>query len=64
VTVVKGIVGVVCVLIGGVWLGQGTNLIPGSYMSGQMMWAVIGLAVLVVGVWLLWSLFVGRRGTV
>ena len=54
----------VCLLIGGVWLGQGMNLIPGSYMSGQMMWAVIGLAVLAVGVWLLWSLLASRRGPV
>jgi hypothetical protein len=52
----KGIVGVVCVLLGLGWIGQGTNLLPGSFMSGQSMWAIIGLVLLVVGLWLLWSL--------
>ena len=52
----RGIVGVVCVLLGLVWIGQGTNILPGSFMSGQSMWAIIGLVLLVVGAWLLWSL--------
>ena len=57
---IKGIAGVVCVLIGLVWIGQGTNILPGSFMSGQRQWAIIGLAVLLVGGWLLWSLVRGR----
>ncbi len=60
---VKGAVGVVCVLIGLVWIGQGTNVLPGSFMSGQSMWAIIGLVVLGVGAWLLWSLVRGRTRT-
>jgi hypothetical protein len=60
-TWIKGIGGVVCVLIGLVWIGQGTNLMPGSVMSGQAMWAIIGLVVLVVGAWLLWSVTRERR---
>ncbi len=52
----KGIGGVVCALIGLVWIGQGTNILPGSYMSGQAQWAIIGLVLVVVGGWLLWSL--------
>jgi hypothetical protein len=55
-TWLKGIVGVVCVLLGLVWIGQGTNILPGSFMSGQSMWAIIGLVLLIVGAWLLWSL--------
>jgi hypothetical protein len=58
---IKGVGGVVCVLIGLVWIGQGTNLMPGSVMSGQAMWAIIGLVVLVVGAWLLWSVARERR---
>ena len=58
----KGIGGVVCVLLGLVWIGQGTNLIRGSsLMSGQAQWAVIGLVLVVVGAWLLWSFTRGRR---
>jgi len=56
-TWVKGIVGVVCVLFGLLWIGQGTNILPGNgFMNGQAMWAIIGLVVLMVGGWLLWSL--------
>lgn len=58
---VRGIVGILCVLIGLVWLGQGTNLLPGSFMSGQMQWAIIGLVVLALGGWLLWGLVQQRR---
>jgi hypothetical protein len=37
------VVGVVLVLIGGVWLVQGLGVIPtGSFMDGQGVWAVIG----------------------
>ncbi len=57
----KGILGVTLVLLGGVWLGQGIGLLPGSFMSGQLMWAIIGLVLVVIGVWLLWSLARGRR---
>ena len=57
---VKGIVGVVCALIGLLWIGQGTNILPGSFMSGQIQFAVLGLVLLVVGGWLLWSLLRSR----
>jgi glucose dehydrogenase len=60
-TWIRAIGGVVCVLIGLVWIGQGTNLMPGSVMSGQAMWAIIGLLVLIVGAWLLWSVARERR---
>ena len=61
---VKGIAGVLCVLLGLGWIGQGTGLIMGSsLMSGQPVWAVIGLVVLLVGGWLLWSL-VRARGRI
>jgi hypothetical protein len=58
---IRGIAGAVCVLIGLVWIGQGTNILPGSFMSGQRQWAIIGLVLLIVGGWLLWSL-IRRRG--
>ena len=58
---VKGIVGVICVLVGLGWIGQGTGLLPGSFMSGQSMWAIIGLVVRVFGAWMLWSLARARR---
>jgi hypothetical protein len=43
------IVGVVAVLVGAFWVGQGLNLIPGSVMSGDRTWFNIGLIVGLVG---------------
>jgi hypothetical protein len=44
------IVGVLLVLMGGLWTLQGLNLLDQTGgMNGQAMWAVIGLIVVVVG---------------
>ena len=43
-------VGVIALILGGVWSGQGLNLIPGSFMTGSRMWLSIGLVLAVVGV--------------
>jgi uncharacterized membrane protein YdbT with pleckstrin-like domain len=42
--------GLIAVIIGGVFAGQGLNLIPGSFMTGNRMWLSIGLIVAVVGI--------------
>ncbi len=47
------VVGVLAVVAGGVWIGQGLNLIPGSFMTGDKTWFYIGIVVLAVGVVLL-----------
>lgn len=44
--------GVVFVLLGLLWIGQGVDLIGGSGMSGQGRWAVIGTLVVLGGLWL------------
>jgi hypothetical protein len=38
----------VMLLLGLVWMGQGLGYVKGSFMTGQMMWFWVGLA-LVVG---------------
>jgi hypothetical protein len=43
-------VGVIALILGGVWVGQGINLIPGSFMTGSRTWLYIGLIVAVVGI--------------
>src|SRR5918995_5529770 len=43
------IVGGLMILMGGVWLLQGIGILPGSFMTGQMFWAVIGAVLLAVG---------------
>ncbi len=52
-TIVRRVVGALLCLIGAVWIGQGTNLIQGSSMTGSTFWAVMGAACLVAGVVLL-----------
>ena len=43
-------VGVIALILGGIWTGQGMNLIPGSFMTGSRMWLSIGLILAVVGI--------------
>jgi hypothetical protein len=47
------IVGVALVFFGGVWVLQGINVLPGSFMSGQIQWAVRGGIAVIGGVALL-----------
>ena len=53
------IVGVLLVLMGGVWILQGINVLPGSFMKGQTKWAVIGAITAVIGIALV---VLARRG--
>ena len=45
--------GVLCLLLGCVWILQGINILPGSFMTGQTKWAIYGAIVFVVGIVLL-----------
>jgi hypothetical protein len=58
---IRGIVGAILVLLGAVWVGQGLGFIKGSFMTGQSIWALIGIVLFVVGAWLLWSLRTAAR---
>jgi hypothetical protein len=60
-TWLRGVLGTLCVLIGLAWTGQGIGLLPGSFMTGQTMWAIIGLVLLALGAWLWWGLIQRRR---
>ncbi|HEX8510422.1 MAG TPA: hypothetical protein VF635_13125 [Propionibacteriaceae bacterium] len=57
---VAAVLGVLAILLGLLWVGQGLNLIPGSFMTGDPTWFVIGAILTLVGVLLV---FVGRGGT-
>jgi drug/metabolite transporter superfamily protein YnfA len=46
-------VGVILAVFGGIWFLQGINVLPGSFMSGQTRWAIIGGIAVVVGIALL-----------
>jgi uncharacterized membrane protein YcjF (UPF0283 family) len=54
-------IGVVMVLVGGVWIGQGAGWIHGSFMTGEALWLVIGLVVAALGLWLIVGVISSRR---
>jgi hypothetical protein len=47
------IVGVILVVFGGIWFLQGINVLPGSFMTGQIQWAVYGGIAMAAGIALL-----------
>jgi hypothetical protein len=54
--IVLNIVGVLLVLVGCVWILQGINVWPGSFMTGQTRWAVRGGMLVFAGIAdLLWA---------
>lgn len=53
------ILGVLLVFGGGVWFLQGINILPGSFMTGQIEWAIYGGIAIIVGIGLL--IFANRR---
>ncbi len=50
---VRRVAGAVLFLTGVVWIGQGTNLIQGSSMTGSTFWAVMGIVCVAGGLVLL-----------
>ncbi|HEY7339998.1 MAG TPA: hypothetical protein VH591_03890 [Ktedonobacterales bacterium] len=56
------ILGVLAVLVGVVWTLQGLNVLTGSGMSGQTMWAIIGPILAIIGLALVgFGAGIGRR---
>jgi uncharacterized membrane protein HdeD (DUF308 family) len=53
--IVLNVLGGLFVLAGCVWILQGINILPGSFMTGQTKWAIYGALVLVAGIGLLVS---------
>jgi hypothetical protein len=56
------VVAVLLILVGIIWILQGLNVLPGSFMSGQALYAVLGLVLDVIGVALL--VFNSRRARI
>jgi hypothetical protein len=50
------IIGIILILAGGTFFLQGINVLPGSYMTGDPQWAIIGGVMVVVAIGLmLWA---------
>lgn len=43
------VVGAIVALAGIVWFLQGVGVLPGSFMTGSLLWAVIGAVCILVG---------------
>jgi hypothetical protein len=48
--IILTIIGVLLILFGGVWILQGINVLPGSFMTGQIRWAIYGGIAAIVGI--------------
>lgn len=44
------IVAILMLVVGGIWILQGFNILPGSFMTGQLKWAVYGGLVVAAGI--------------
>ncbi|HMJ19345.1 MAG TPA: hypothetical protein VK478_13215 [Gemmatimonadaceae bacterium] len=53
--IVLNVLGVLCLLLGCIWILQGINILPGSFMTGQTKWAIYGGILVVAGIGLLIS---------
>ncbi len=51
--IILTIIGVLLILVGGVWILQGVNVLPGSFMTGQIRWAIYGGIAVVAGILLI-----------
>ena len=47
------VLGILLILAGGVWFLQGINILPGSFMTGQIRWAIYGGITIAIGICLL-----------
>ncbi len=56
----RGLLAIALLLVGLVWIGQGTGLIGGSVMTNQAVWAVFGGVLIASAAVLAWT---GRRRT-
>jgi hypothetical protein len=57
--ILLNIIGVLVILMGAAWFFQGINVLPGSFMTGEIKWAIYGGLTVIVGVGLL--LYANRR---
>ena len=60
---VRGVGGVLLIVLGAVWVAQGTGAVHGSMMSGHSQYAALGALVILAGVALLgwaWRVRAGR----
>jgi hypothetical protein len=55
------VIGALLTLFGVIWFLQGINVLPGSFMTGQLKWAINGGIAVVAGLGLLFAANRRRR---
>jgi hypothetical protein len=55
------IVGGLMIAAGIIWILQGVNILPGSFMTGQIAWAWRGTCIAITGILLVWLVNRNRR---
>lgn len=48
--IILRIVAILLMVFGTIWILQGVNVLPGSFMTGQMQWAYRGAVAVAVGI--------------
>jgi len=51
--IVLNIIAILLILSGGIWFLQGINILPGSFMTGQIQWAIYGGIAILAGIGLI-----------
>ena len=59
--IVLRVVAILLIVVGIIWILQGINVLPGSFMTGQIQWAYRGGAAAAVGLIILILANRGRR---
>jgi hypothetical protein len=58
----RSFIGVLLVLLGGLWVAQGTDILKGSPMTGHGSWAAAGLVLGLAGaVLIVWDVLLHRQ---
>ncbi len=52
--IVAQVLGVLLIITGVIWILQGVNILPGSFMTGQTRWAIYGAVALGAGALLMY----------
>jgi hypothetical protein len=55
------ILGGLMIAVGIIWILQGVNILPGSFMTGQIAWAWRGTFIAITGILLVWLVNRNRR---
>lgn len=52
--IILKVIAALLIVSGGIWVLQGINILPGSFMTGDPQWAVNGAITIIIGAGLFW----------